>query len=465
MIGMTLEKIAEACGGKLYWKKMNEAESNRMSNTEASAVIIDSRKAESDCIFIATKGERVDGHSFITQVLEAGALGVVCEVLPENTEGNFIVVNDSFQALKDIAQYYREILPIKTVGIAGSVGKTSTKEMIASVLSRRFSVLKTAGNFNNEIGVPLTVFNIRNEHEIAVLEMGISDFGEMDRLSRIVQPDVCVMTNIGQCHLENLGDLNGVLKAKSEIFHFMNKEGTVCINGDDRKLCTIKKVNGKSPISFGKSSNNNIYATNIISRGLEGTDCTIHTPQGSFSVSIPLPGTHMVDNALAAVSVGLIFSMSLEEIKEGIELVEGMSGRSHLIRTDNYLLVDDCYNANPKAMQAAIDLLRQAEGRKVAILGDMFELGENSDELHAQVGRYAAKAVDLLICTGANSLHMYEAASDVKSDVNLRYYDTREKLLDALTMESLLQNDDTILIKASHGMGFEKVVEYLRNNK
>ena len=198
MKNMTLENIAKACNGKLLGMKEMGAEQ------EASCVVIDSRKIENGGIFVATKGERVDGHSFIAQVAEKGALGVVCEKAPEDCEIPYILVEDSFVALKQIAEFYREQLTIPVVGITGSVGKTSTKEMIAGVLSQGFCVLKTEGNFNNEVGLPLTLLRIREEHEVAVVEMGISDFGEMHRLSKMAKPDICVMTNIGQCHLENL---------------------------------------------------------------------------------------------------------------------------------------------------------------------------------------------------------------------------------------------------------------------
>ncbi len=462
MTGMTLEKIAEACGGRLHLCETGNGPFCK-SEEEAVSVVIDSRKAEPGCLFVATKGEHADGHSFISNVWEAGALGVVCEREPESPAGNYILVKDSFQALKDIAEYYRTVLPAKTVGITGSVGKTSTKEMIAAVLEQRYFVLKTAGNFNNEVGVPLTVFNMRKEHDIAVLEMGISDFGEMDRLSKIVRPDVCVMTNIGQCHLETLGSLEGVLKAKSEIFHYMNRQGDVCLNGDDPQLRTIREVNGRVPVYFGKGAENNIFATDVVSHGLEGSSCIIHTEAGTFAVTIPLPGVHMVDNALAATAVGLIFSLTAEEIKQGIESVKSLSGRSNLIRTKSYLLVDDCYNANPKAMRAAIDLLSQANGRKVAILGDMFELGEDSDALHEKVGRYAAqKGIHLLLCAGKQARHLYEAAAPLLCGNEIHYYETREALLNALRTEPLLCPGDTILIKASHGMGFDRIVEFLK---
>ena len=247
MTGMTLKAVAEACGGVLHGDNGN--------NARAAGVELDSRKLQTGYIFIATKGERVDGHSFISQAFEKGCLGVVCEKLPEKMAGPCILVEDSFKALQDIAAFYREQLSVKVVGITGSVGKTSTKEVIASTLSQKYRVLKTEGNYNNEVGLPLTVLKIRSEHEVAVLEMGISDFGEMHRLSRIAKPDVCVITNIGQCHLEYLGNRDGILKAKTEMFDFMNPDGVVCLNGDDDKLNTVKDVYGKAPIFFGKGEN------------------------------------------------------------------------------------------------------------------------------------------------------------------------------------------------------------------
>lgn len=246
MKNMTLVSVAESCGGTLHnagtdWDKT------------AAGVVIDSRKVEKDFIFIATKGERVDGHSFIPQVAEKGAMAVVCEKEPEGVGIPYILVKDSFQALKDIAEYYRKQLSIKVVGITGSVGKTSTKEFVAEVLSQKYKVLKTEGNFNNEVGLPLMVLQIRDEHEVAVLEMGISHFGEMHRLSKIARPDICVMTNIGQCHLEFLGTREGILKAKSEIFDFASKDAAVFVNGDDDMLQTVREVNGKPLVYFGFS--------------------------------------------------------------------------------------------------------------------------------------------------------------------------------------------------------------------
>ncbi len=489
MKNLTLENIARAVDGELFLAPDKE---DNDKNIEAVSVVIDSRKVEENGVFIATRGERVDGHSFIDQCWEKGILCAIGEEPLSNSDyfktgikGNYIQVKDSFIAIKALAEYYLNQLDIKKVGITGSVGKTSTKEMVASVLSKHFVTQKTIGNFNNEVGVPLTVFSIRDEHEAAVIEMGISDFNEMTRLSKIVKPDVCVLTNVGPCHLEYLGDLEGVLKAKTEIFTYMNKEGSVCVNGDDEYLSTVNEVYGRKTIKFGHiSENNEVYATDIKSMGVSGTRCVIHTKKGEFNVIIPLPGVHMVDNALAATAVGLIFDMPLEEIKDGIETVEGLSGRSNLIRTKEYLIVDDCYNANPKAMKSALDLLSNANGRKVAILGDMFELGEDSDKMHSQVGEYAiGSGCELLICCGENSKHMYKSAVDtyIKKYTNkrkhnenevkksaalyIKYYVTREQLIEALKKGELLERDDNILIKASHGMGFDKVVEFLKENE
>lgn len=459
MKNLTLENIANACKGKLFLMNGDDAEK------EASSVIIDSRKCEDNCVFIATKGERVDGHSFINQVWENGALAVICEDIPENVKGNYIHVNDSFQALKDIAEFYRLQLPVKIVGIAGSVGKTSTKEMVASVLSQKYSVQKTAGNFNNEVGVPLTIFSIDESHEVAVVEMGISDFGEMSRLSKIVKPDICVMTNIGPCHLENLKDLDGVLKAKSEIFESMNPAGYVVLNGDDEKLRTVSKVHDKTPRYFGINSSNDVYAKDVVSKGLLGTECTICTKNGKINVTVPLPGKHHVLNALAGTEVGLLMKMSEDEIRAGIESVKSTAGRSNIIETEKYIIIDDCYNANPKSMMAAIDLLSQADGPKVAILGDMFELGENEEALHGEVGKYVAKInPDLLICIGKLSANTYEDAEVTKKKL---YFESLEDAIDVIgelisNIDSKKEIKPAILIKASHGMHFEKIVEILK---
>ena len=455
MKNMSLEKIAQACGGVYHG-------SEEMKQSIVESITTDSRQAAKGCLFVAIPGERVDGHDFIPSVFEKGALAVLSEKELENPAGPYIQVASSLEAVKGIAEYYRQQLDIKVVGITGSVGKTSTKEVIASVLAQKYNVLKTLGNFNNELGLPLTVFRLRDEHQIAVLEMGINTFGEMHRLSEVAKPDICVMTNIGQCHLENLIDRDGILRAKSEIFDFMNPKGTVVVNGDDDKLATIHEVYGKAPVTFGMNKQNAIWADHIENRGLLGSCADIHMGDDVVHAIIPLPGEHMIYNAMAAAAVALQFGMSKEEIAAGISHVEAVAGRSHLVEAGDKVIIDDCYNANPVSMKAAIDLLATAPGRKVAILGDMFELGENEKAMHGEVGEYAAeKGIDLILCVGELSEAMYQEA--VGSGGNAKYYETREAL--EAVLNEILQQGDTVLVKASHSMAFENLVKCIQVNQ
>ena len=453
MKNMTPCRIAEVCGGIYHGTK-------ETGIREIESITTDSRQAAEGCLFVAVKGERVDGHDFIPSVFEKGAACVVCEREPEHPSGSWIQVKSSLQAIKDMAEFYRKQLDIQVVGITGSVGKTSTKEVIASVLSEKYRLLKTLGNFNNELGLPLTVFRLREEHQIAVLEMGISDFGEMHRLSKIARPDVCVITNIGQCHLEYLKDRDGVLRAKSEIFDFMQPEGRIVLNGDDDKLSAVQEVKGVNPLFFGVESGREIYADEIEPRGLKGIRCRIHAGEESFGVQIPIPGFHMVLNALAAPAVGISMGLTTEQVKSGIEKLQSLGGRFHMIEKGDMLIIDDCYNANPVSMKASLDVLKDAERRTVAVLGDMFELGENEASLHREVGVYAGeKGINLLICTGELSSHMAEAAIRAGGCETVVHVPNLERLMEVLPR--LVQGDDTILVKASHGMHFEKVVELL----
>ena len=451
---MTLKSIADCCGG-IYYGPTDNLEKC------VSGIAIDSRKIETGWLFAATVGERVDGHSFIESCYEKGALCCLGEKSPVGKEHSYIQVSSTFQALKDIAEYYRSTLEIPVVGITGSVGKTSTKEMIASVLGVKFNTLKTAGNFNNEIGLPLTVFNIREEHEAAVLEMGISDFGEMHRLSKIARPNMCVITNIGLCHLEFFGDRDGVLRAKSEIFDFAAEGSKAIVNGDDDKLRTLKNREDLDVTLFGMEASNDVYAKNVENLGLDGLKCDISTPSGDFNAHIHIPGMHMVYNALAGTCVGLACGLTLEEIKSGIENAQTISGRNHIIHTEKYTIMDDCYNANPVSMKASLDVLSSALGRKVAILGDMGELGADEAALHYTVGEYAAKKqIDLLLCVGILSEEIVKGAKAVNPQINAKVFSTKEALLAKLP--ELLADKDSILIKASHFMQFEKIVTALQ---
>ena len=453
MKNLTLRNLTEVCSGIYHGP---EAALDR----EVTAITTDSRKIEKDCLFVPIVGERVDAHKFIPDVMAKGALSTLSERELSEAEYPYIQVKSSLQAVKDIAEFYLKQLNIPVVGITGSVGKTSTKEVIASVLKEKYRTLKTQGNFNNELGLPLTVFRLRDEDEIAVLEMGISDFGEMTRLTKIARPDTCVITNIGTCHLENLGDRDGVLKAKTEIFQTLRPDGHSVLNGDDDKLITVEGYNGIKPVFFGLSEQRDVYADEIVSRGLKGMECRIHLGDQSFSVLVPMPGIHMVYNALAAAAVGRIYGLTIEQIKAGIENLEAISGRFKMIETDKLLIVDDCYNANPMSMKASLNVLHDGAGRRVAILGDMGELGENETALHEEVGAHAVSCgIDACVCVGDLSTHMYEAAKKADPTFCVYHEKNRESLLAHL--DRYVQKGDTVLVKASHFMKFEEVVKAL----
>lgn len=450
---MTPYRMAEACGGTYIG---NEADGQR----EVCAITTDSRKAEPGVLFAAIRGERADGHDFIPSVFEKGALCVISEKrLPEGS-GNYILVPHTIRALGAIAAYYLKQLQIPVVGITGSVGKTSTKEMIAAVLAQKYRTLKTAGNFNNDLGLPLTVFRLREDDEIAVLEMGISHFGEMHVLAEIAKPDTCVITNIGQCHLEFLGDRDGVLRAKSEIFDFLKPDGCIVLNGEDDKLNQIGEVKGIAPVRFGRNDGCEVWADQIEPKGLDGIACRIHTRQGSFETVIPIPGGHMVLNALAGTAVGLHYGLTLAQIRTGIESLQPVSGRFHIIRTARCTIIDDCYNANPMSMKSSLGVLADALGRRVAILGDMGELGASEKELHREVGTHAgALGIEQFLLVGPLSRETASGLQAVCPDANIAWFASVEELLEAL--DGLLCEGDTVLVKASHFMQFERIVEYL----
>ena len=456
MKNMSLQKIADACGGTYHGPEES-------LSREVSCVVIDNRKIQKDGLFIAIRGARVDGHTFIPQVMEKGALCSVSEQDLGDVPYPYIKVDSCEQALKDIAEHYRRSLDIKVVGISGSVGKTSTKEMIASVLSQKYNVLKTEGNFNNEIGLPLTVFNLREEHEVAVLEMGISGFGEMTRLARIARPDICVITNIGVAHIENLGSRDGILRAKTEMFAFMNPDGTIILNGDDDKLRGFTPDNGIQPVYFGLDPSCPYHAEQIRNMGLKGTTAEFVTPSERFEAHISIPGDHMVYNALAGIAAGQALGMTADEIRQGIEQLVPIAGRNHLIETDRYSIIDDCYNANPVSMKSSLSVLSGADTRTVAILGDMFELGNSEKEMHYETGAFAADAgINVLICIGGLSAETARGAREASSgsDMEVLHYDTKEDFLNEAGQ--ILHKNDTILVKASHAMDFAKIVEELQ---
>ena len=443
----TLAEIAAACGGTYVGNE-------DMKSAVITSVERDSRQVKEGSLFLAIKGERVDGHDYIQKCYDSGAICAICEKVPENADKPYILVPSTLQAVKEIGRAYREKFDIPVVGVSGSVGKTSTKEMLYAVLSQKFKTHKTQGNLNNELGVPLTLLSMPEDTEAAVIEMGISGFGEMTRLAKMAQPTICVLTIIGCCHLENLGDRDGVLKAKTEMFDYAKEGAAFILNGDDAKLSTVKDVRGTKPIFFGLDKSNRYYAENIENNGEGGVSCTLCFDGKRLDVTIPAIGSYMVSNALAAVAAGNLLGLSDEQLKNGVEAYKTVGSRANVINTGKLRIIDDCYNANPTSVKASLDTLKNFEGRKVAILGDMKELGSNELSLHYDTGAYAKEiGIDRVLSVGPLAKELARGAEDV-------WFESIDALLPELP--DLLKDGDTVLVKASHSMHFENIVENLK---
>lgn len=441
---ITLKEIANSCGGKLFGDE----------NIVVTSIITDSRQVTQGAMFAAIKGERVDGHRFIEQCISAGAMCTLCETKPD-IECDYILVDSTLVALKEIAKYYRSLFTIPFIGITGSVGKTSTKEMISAVLSQKYNVHKTQGNFNNELGVPLTIFKLESYHEIAVIEMGISDFDEMTRLATIVRPDISVITNIGCCHLENLKDRDGVLKAKTEMLQFLADNGKMFFCGDDDKLYTVKEHNGIKTIFYGFGAHND-YKAEIIKTDLDkGIECKLYLKNGVVTATVPSVESHMVANALCAAALGEHLGLTNEQIRCGVEAYKTVGSRSNIIRKKSVTIIDDCYNANPTSVRASVDTLAKFEGKKIAVIGDMKELGANENTLHFDTGKYIKdKGIDVVVAVGTLCRHLFDGA-----DKNGYYFETVDECVENIA--SIVNDGDTVLVKASHSMHFDKIVEEL----
>lgn len=422
-----------------------------------TTTVIDSRKAGPGSLFVAIKGEKVDGYNYIPSAVENGALCVITDRAYDDYP--CVVVNDPVTALQDVARAYRKKLNITVVGITGSVGKTTTKEIVASVLCQKYNVVKTEGNFNNGIGLPLTIMSILPDTEIAVVEMGMNHFGEMELLSSIALPNMCIMTNIGMSHIENLGSRENILKAKSEIFQYMSSTSRCILNGDDDLLRTLDRPNR---CDYGFNSDNDIYIESFFEHGFDGTDFVALMFGERYSCHIAVPGRHVLFAAMAAMAAGSWLGLTHSQIEEGISKAKSISGRVNVIKTKKYTLIDDCYNAAPQSMMSGIDLLVKSDGypRNVAVFGDMGELGKEEHILHKRVGEYAAKSkVDLLIAIGELSKNIYSGA--VENGGNAIWFATKEEFLEKA--EEILNNGDAILIKASHFMNFTKIVDSLKD--
>ena len=449
---LPLKTVAEVTGGKYVGDSAYE-------NTLVTSVVQDSRKVEEGSLFLCIPGERVDGHDFAANAYKAGAVCCIAERELTDPAGPYILVDSTLQALKSLGAYYRSLFDIPFVGVTGSVGKTTAKELTASVLSQKYNVLKTPLNLNNEIGVPLTLLSLREEHEAAVIEMGISDFGEMTRLAEMVRPDICIMTNIGCCHLENLRDLDGVLKAKSEVFSFMSPDSYAVVCGDDDMLRNFDT--GTKKVTFGLDVTNDFRGENVENQGADGISFDIRAHGTITHASIPAFGSHLVLGALPAAAVGDLLGLSPKEITDGLASYVPVEGRAHIIDTGYIRIIDDCYNANPHSVTAAIHSLCTLEGRKVAILGDMKELGSASRDLHHAVGQMVGQSgTDCLVCLGEEAEFIYKGLISSGCPVEAWHFPLKEALFSVLP--SLVKKGDNVLVKASHSMNFGEIVEELK---
>lgn len=456
---LSLDEIVGAVNGKL----LNPSISG--SSLCIESITTDSRKQMEKGLFIPLKGERFDGHDFISSVYDKGAIATLTmndEVVDERMAT--ILVEDTKMALLDLGCFYRKQFQLPVIGITGSVGKTSTKEMISAVLSGKWNVHKTQGNFNNEIGLPLTLFNLNHSHEAAVIEMGMNHFGEIHNLTCSALPDVAVITNIGTSHIENLGSREGILKAKLEILDGLHADGLLIMNGDNDLLSTVNNLTVKS-ISYGLMPTNDYWAKDIRSKG-EYTEATIITPRQTYQIRIKALGEHMVYNTLAAIAVAEYFNLTEEEIMNGLSSYEPSKMRMHITTLESGLtIIDDTYNASPDSMRAALKVLRDysINGRKVAILGDMFEMGEFAPELHQEVGQFVSEmAIDVLIAIGDLAKHIYEGYKE-KGTKDAYYFETKEAFIENIM--HIIQKEDCVLLKASRGMHFEALIEEVRKVK
>ena len=454
MQAMTVKEIAAAVNG--VWLNPRE------NVPDVTGVSTDSRKIPAGCLFIPLVGEKFDGHNFIDQSLASGAAGCLCSKVPQELKEDkfYIQVEDTRLALRAVASAYRERFQIPFVQITGSVGKTTTKEMVAAVLKEKLNVLKTPENFNNDIGTPLTMFGLEPEHQAAVIETGMNHFGEIEYLGALVRPDVAVISNIGDAHIEFLGSREGILKAKCEIFEHLKPGGLAVINGDDPLLDTVE-VPFKT-IRCGQSEHCQVRITEVTDLGVEGITCTIETEKETYNLAIDAPGEHMAHAAAIAVAVGEALGIEKDAIVRGVAAYVPAGSRMRVLRmSENRIVLDDCYNASPQSVTAALEILAKTSSceRTVAVLGDMGELGELTGQAHYNVGALAAMlGIDCVVAIGKKASRIADGTEMNGGEV--LYFETVDEAVG--TVLDQLQPGTAMLVKASHAMHFNALVDQLR---
>lgn len=444
---MNLREIEQATGGRLFGADLT-----------VRAVTIDSREATTGALYVAIRGDRFDGHDFCAAAAENGASAVVCERAPD-TALPYILVKSTRQALLDIAALHRaHCANVKIIGLTGSVGKTTTKEMVSAVLSEQFRTVKTEGNLNNEIGMPKTLFRLTESTEAAVVEMGMSNFGEISRMTRACRPNAAIITNIGVSHIEFLGSRNGILQAKTEITEGLPHGAPLILNGDDDKLWGYKNAD-YSQIYFGIDNPQADVRAEQLEAANGETAFTVRFNGGKAQrVTVPAVGKHNVYDALAAFAAGLCFEIPPEKIAAGLRNYAPAGMRQRIRTVAGVTVIEDCYNASPDSQKAALGVLASLPAaRRIAVLGDMLELGSYAEEAHRAVGAYAVQnAVDILFCFGENAGFIADAAKD---SVKTLHFTDKEDLTEALCRT--VRAGDAVLFKASRGMALEEVIQKL----
>lgn len=429
-------------------------------NTMISHVACDSREIGEHTLFVPIKGERVDAHKFIESCLEVCAATLTENDAPQGAVKPYIKVKNTGEALQALAAYYRSMFDIKIVGVTGSVGKTSTKEMIAAALSCGRCVMKTQGNKNSQIGLPLTMFDIEPQHETAVIEMGMSYFGEMQRLCSVAKPTLAVMTNIGTAHIENLKTQENILKEKLKITNEFKSDSVLFLNGDDPLLSKLHNTLPFRTVTFGFGDGCDYRAEDVLTVGMNTRFTLIHR-DGGEEVEIPALGKHNVQNALAAFAVGDAVGLDAQTIKKGLLTYKNAPMRQQIYKLNGFTLIDDSYNASPDAMKVSIDVLRSLEGTKtIAVLADMLELGDIANSEHFAVGEHLAKVgIDSLITVGKLARNIADGAKSVRADIDCKCFDDNESALEYLKTQ--LADGCAVLVKGSRSMHTEQIVNGL----
>lgn len=455
MENLTIKELVIATQGKLVLG--NE-------NYTVNDVIIDSRKANKNNVFVAIIGENLDGHNFMQSAYDNGCRTFIknekSNVEFNHSDVNVIEVKDTEIALGDVAKYYKSKFNIPFIGITGSVGKTTTRDMVYAAVSSKFNSLKNEGNLNNQLGVPLTLFELNKMHECAVIEMGMSGFNEIEHLANIVNPKIGVISNIGLSHIEKLGSQEGILKAKMEITTNFDSSSTLIVNGDDKFLSTLKNKEHVYKLkTFGFNKDNDIYCEDFnIDEDSISFNCVINGSKEE--IFVPAVGEHNIYNAMAAILVGMSLEIPLKDIKNGLKNYKATKMRLDVVKNDDLIIINDAYNASPDSMNAALKILGRYKERKVAILGDMFEMGEHAEYGHRIVGKSAIGNTDILITIGEDSKFIGNEAQNLGfNSKNIYHFATKEDAIKEL--DNLIQEKDVILVKASRGMKLEKIVEYL----